>query len=344
MRLLVVALALLGACARPATEFVVFEAAPGFTAEARREETVALDARDGDRVLLESPFAWVRFQPATDAASPRVRWSARIKARTREEAAALLAGIRVACTRDGDGVRIGVEAAPLEIRSAEAVYRVNPSLEILVEMPAGCAVRARVGAGDVIVAGPAGNCEVSSDYGRIALSEIVGDIDARGGSGDIEIRGARGASVSATTNYGRVEMVGVKAARVVARSGSGGVRVTGVVGAVDADSSYGAVFVEGVLSVVSARSGSGAVEVTAAPASSVAGPWSIRSNYGALLLTLPATLGCEIAATTQYGSIESDFAGHPSHGGKRFDAKVGAGGPQVDLVTGSGAVRIRRAG
>ncbi|MGQ0612138.1 MAG: DUF4097 family beta strand repeat-containing protein [Planctomycetaceae bacterium] len=336
-------LAVLGACAARPVEVVVFEGAPGFTEEARREETVALDARAGDRIVLRSPFAWVRFQPAPDAASPRVRWSARIKARTREEAAALLAAIRVACSRDASAVRIDVEAQPLEIRQAGSIYRVNPTLEILVEMPAGCAVRAAVGAGDVIVAGPAGSCDIESSYGRIALSDVAGDIAARGGSGDIEIRGGRGESVSAATNYGRITMAGVKAARIVARSGSGGVSVTGVEGAVTADSSYGAVQVQGVLSVVAATSGSGAVTVTAAPASSAAGAWTIRSNHGDLLLTLPAALGCAIAATTRYGAIQSDLPGHSSERGLRFDAKAGAGGPTIELATGSGAVRIRLA-
>ena len=335
--------ALLAACAARRTEVSVFEGAPGFTEEARREEVVALDARPGDRIDLAAPFAWVRFQPAADAAAPRVRWSARIRARTRQEAADLLARIRVEVSGGGGAaLRVAVVAAPLVVRAGESVWRVHPALDVLVEMPAGCAVHAEVGSGDVIVQGPAGACDVSTDYGRIALRDVAGDVRARSGSGDVEVRGARGPSAVVATEYGRVELTAVRAKAIDARSGSGDVRLTDVEGAVAARSSYGAVHVEGALGMVTATSGSGSVTVRAGAASAPAGTWVVRSDHGDVLLELAPDFACDVAAATRFGAVASDFPGQASEDGRRFQARLGAGGTRIELATGSGSIRILR--
>ncbi|HEX9564195.1 MAG TPA: DUF4097 family beta strand repeat-containing protein [Gemmatimonadaceae bacterium] len=169
-----------------------------------------------------------------------------------------------------------------------------------------------------------------------------------------------GVRLSTTSGNGDVSVTGAFA-ELVARSGNGRVRVSGTAGEVDAASGNGAVTVESVRGPVTATSGNGDVRVTA-----VQGPVSARSGNGDLMvtmtelrlsgdmdfttgngrieLTVPEGFSADIDASTSNGGIRTDFPIQVS--GRitksRLRGTIGQGGRRIRLVSGNGAIELRR--
>lgn len=163
------------------------------------------------------------------------------------------------------------------------------------------------------------------------------------GNGDVRVDGAT-ADVHATSGNGDVS-VGSGAATVRATSGNGAVRVDAARGPVNATSGNGRVSVSTAVGPVEASTGNGAIDVSMA---SLRGSDDLEfsSGNGSITLTLPRDFSAELDASTGNGGVDSEFPmrvqGRMSP--QRVRATIGDGGRRLQVSTGNGTIRLRRAG
>jgi len=163
------------------------------------------------------------------------------------------------------------------------------------------------GSGSITVNRAKGVVSLDSGSGAIRVTDTSGDrllLDT--GSGDVTVVGATATRISADTGSGRVEMSGVSCPTLHIDTGSGGVRL-------------------GLLTDVN--------------------DLSIDTGSGSVTIEAPASLGAALHFETGSGSIDSNF---PLRVTRRDDdtlmATVGDGLGRIDVDTGSGSVRLVRAG
>jgi hypothetical protein len=126
--------------------------------------------------------------------------------------------------------------------------------------------------------------------------------------------------------------------KLSASAGSGAVHISGLEDSVRAQTGSGAIDVDTIRGNVQAQTGSGGIQ-----ASNVTGSISGRTGSGGITVRLPASGGFDVRAKTGSGRINVDppmtvqsslLSDHEMEG------KVRGGGPLLDLMTGSGGVRI----
>jgi Putative adhesin len=154
--------------------------------------------------------------------------------------------------------------------------------------------------------------------GDIRIAGVAGPLDLHSGSGAIDISGAR-ADVRAHTGSGDLRLVDARDGRFELTTGSGAIHADGVKGALEA------------------HAGSGEITVDGEPVER----WQMDTGSGAIHARLPTAVGFDLAAHTGSGDIRVAQAhsdgGHDAH---EVRVRVGAGGPQLDLRTGSGDIRV----
>lgn len=254
-------------------------------------------------------------------------------------------------------------------------------IDLEITLPAGARLEVQSGSGDVTIQGPFGDTRAASDYGDVEASGIRGALILKSSSGNIRAEGIQGPSVSVETSYGDVELQAIGSSRVDAHTSSGDISasrvkaesvrlssdygdlavrelegdlesstssgeiaITGAGGACRAHSDYGDVSAAGVFRGLSLSSSSGSVHGRALPGSALGGGWELDSAYGDVALQLPAGLGFELDASTDYGEVQADLPGvlGGSKGDEthRLHGAVGGGGPRLRLHSGSGDVEI----
>jgi hypothetical protein len=145
-----------------------------------------------------------------------------------------------------------------------------------------------------------------------------------GGDGQVEYRITlpRRADLDVTTVNGGVEIVGVSG-RLRLRSTNGRIDVEDGGGSVDAATTNG-----GIVAELWELSG--------------VDDLSLRTTNGGIRLSLPADAGAELSAHTTNGSIETDLPLriHGRLHRTRIEGTLNSGGPQLDLSTTNGSIRI----
>ena len=231
--------------------------------------------------------------------------------------------------QNGSAIRIG------EITDSE--LRRNVGISYVITVPMNTRVRSRTGSGSVTVESIQGPVEARTGSGSVRLGRIGGAAEAETGSGSIEVMGAtRG--LMARTGSGSVEARDV-AGSVQAHTGSGRIRIA-YAGAGDGDFSTGSggIAVTGVRGRVRAHAGSGSIDIEGHPS----GDWAIDSGSGGISLRLPEDASFDLNARTSSGGIRTN---HPIAASGRLSrnslqGRVRAGGPRLDLSTGSGSITL----
>jgi DUF4097 and DUF4098 domain-containing protein YvlB len=160
--------------------------------------------------------------------------------------------------------------------------------------------------------------QTTTGSGHLRIEGVGGPLDVRTGSGAIDITGAR-ADVHAETGSGAVRLADARDGRFDLETGSGAIDATDVTGA------------------VRVHAGSGRISVTGAPVER----WDLETGSGVVYARVATEAGFDIAAHTGSGGIQvarTLAASEQSHGALR--GRVGAGGPHLDLTTGSGEIRV----
>ena len=214
-------------------------------------------------------------------------------------------------THAGDRV---VLAMPTEGRQRNAV-----TVSYEVEVPAATRVTTTTDSGETSVAAIDGSVSVTTHSAALSVARTGGRTSIVTGSGAVVIDDVRGEVHVKTQSSG-----------ITARSVGGGLRVETGSGAVNAVlTGRGPVYV---------RTSSSAVQLTG-----LAGAADIETGSGRITIALTRDATVRVALSTGSGSIDVKTLGVAGTIEKRrVVGTVGAGGPDVKLVSRSGSIRITR--
>jgi hypothetical protein len=205
----------------------------------------------------------------------------------------------------------------------------SPSLDITVSLPAGSALHAELGAGNVSATGTVGHCMVRTGAGNIRLAD-TGALDARSGTGDIVVGTVTGdATIETPAGHTQISSA---TGDVSIRNGSTGPRIGTVGGDLRVRAGHGRIEAESVAGSVEARTAHGAVIIGVATGSDV----ELKTSHGDLEVGIPDGRAVWLDLDTKYGRVVSEFV--PTAEGPA------PGGPSVRIVgrTSYGDIRIRR--
>ena len=180
------------------------------------------------------------------------------------------------------------------------------STRITVLLPKGVRLEARTGNGEVTVERASNDVDISSGNGDVRVRLTAGRVDVRTGNGELEIEGATG-PVEASTGNGRVY-------------------VTTSTGPVSVSTGNGEIDVR-----MNAISGTGDMEFT--------------TGNGSVTVAVPANFNGDIEARTGHGEFRSDFEIRVQGrlNPRNIRGTIGSGGRRIRMVSGNGALELRRA-
>jgi DUF4097 and DUF4098 domain-containing protein YvlB len=224
--------------------------------------------------------------------------------------------LEVMAEQKGDTIDVEVKRPRSETFSGIGLHR-TATARLLVTVPRTTNIRARSGDGSIVVEGVRGRLDVHTGDGSIRCNDIGGELTMATGDGSITVEGAEG--------------------RLDANTGDGGVRAGGRFG------------------TVRIHTGDGAVVYRAQPDSTMTDPWEITTGDGSVTVYLPRDFGAELDAYTGDGGIRNDLDDaslerddRDARGNRDRErarrslrGRIGAGGPQLRIRTGDGAIRLR---
>ena len=189
--------------------------------------------------------------------------------------------------------------------------------------------------------------DLSTGTGGMVLTDLEGALTARTGSGAIDAERLTGTHLRLDSGLDGVHVQGAvgqlevasRKGRIVAKDVEGGLRAASEIGAIRAT---------GIFDDLQLASGSGKLEVEAHAGSRVIDPWSLRADFGDVILTLPRPFAFQLAAHTGTGAMDSEFpilieAGVVTDAG-RFTGQVAGGGGKIEIETVQGSIALRRGG
>jgi DUF4097 and DUF4098 domain-containing protein YvlB len=176
----------------------------------------------------------------------------------------------------------------------------NISIDYEVEAPANAYLTAQTGSGNVDDEGVGTNAKLSTGSGSIHATGLVGGFQVDTGSGNIYAEQTGDGDVRAQTGSGSIELHGLHGA-------------------------------------LKAETGSGNIKAEGAPV----GPWKLTTGSGSVELWTGDT-GFALDAETGSGDIHSDreMLTQGTIEKHHLTGKIGGGGPEVRVETGSGNIRI----
>jgi DUF4097 and DUF4098 domain-containing protein YvlB len=230
----------------------------------------------------------------------------------------------------GNAIRIG--------RIDDQALQRNVSIDYDITVPAQCKIRSHTGSGDQNIGDISGPVEIGSGSGDLVLGAIGGRVDATTGSGDITAGAAR-EGFGAKTGSGDVHAKGV-GGEIAVSTGSGDVEIDqSAPGNVRVSAASGDVTLRGVQGALRVDTASGSISVQGTPT----GEWQLSSASGEITLELPQTVGFDVDARSNSGTIESKHAVTMTGTIDRYAlaGKVRGGGPLIKLHSSSGNIRIQ---
>ncbi|MGB6720830.1 MAG: DUF4097 family beta strand repeat-containing protein, partial [Terracidiphilus sp.] len=175
---------------------------------------------------------------------------------------------------------------------------------------------------------------ISIDYEIEAPADA--SLYAASGSGNIEDQGV-GQGAQLSTGSGNIEATGLEGG-FKTETGSGNIAIDEAgEGDAKAETGSGNIEVKGVHGALKAETGSGDIKAAGTPSS----PWKLETGSGNVEFT-PGNAPLNLNASTGSGSISSDrpMAIQVSSDGHRMSGQLNGGGPDVQIETGSGDIRI----
>ena len=207
---------------------------------------------------------------------------------------------------------------------------------------------------------------LTSNSGRIVLDDVraTGDVTTNTDFGDTTFENGSGDSLSIETNSGRVflakirisgeikvqddfgeiELNQVSASSYDLHTNSGSIAADGAKGKLKAYTDFGSINVTNAESVtLDLKTSSGSVEFSG---SLGAGPHLVDTDFGEIVLTLPADSKLDVDLSTDFGTIKSDLPitvtlnGSSNSDGDQIVGSINGGGDQFTAQTSSGSVTI----
>jgi hypothetical protein len=215
--------------------------------------------------------------------------------------------------------------------------------DLVVEVPAGRAFAAYLGVGEMEATGVSGDVRLDTGSGGVTATDITGSLDIDTGSGSVTISRVEG-SLNVDTGSGGVEVTDVVGDNVGVDTGSGRIRVSGVQAQrLGVDTGSGSVSLEGISApMVVVDTGSGSVEIELL---TDVGQLDVDTGSGSVTVRAPENLGAMVEIDTGSGGIDLDFPLEVTSVRRdRVQGRLGDGQGTIRIDTGSGSIRILRAG
>jgi DUF4097 and DUF4098 domain-containing protein YvlB len=207
---------------------------------------------------------------------------------------------------------------------------------------------------------------LDSNSGPITLSEVraKGDINTNTDFGNTSFENGSSESLSVETNSGRVALVKVRVSKEIKvqddfgdieleqasassydlHTSSGSITASGAEGKLKANTDFGSIDIQSAQDVtLDLKTSSGSVEFSG---SLGAGPHTVSSEFGEIVLTLPADSQLHVDLSTDFGNINSDLPitvtlnGTSNSDGDQIVGDINGGGDQFTAQTNSGSVTI----
>jgi hypothetical protein len=187
--------------------------------------------------------------------------------------------------------------------------RRRDSVDVVLEVPVGTALKLSTVDADVVVTGRCGRADVATGSATITLDTVDGDLRLRYGSGDSRVNAVRGAAT--------------------VKSGSGSARFGEVGGDLHCQFGSGSLDVTVARGSLHSRAGSGHVSVGAAHADV-----DVASGSGGVTLGVPAGVAAKFDVMTGSGRLRSDLpvADAPVAGARPITIRARTGSGDVHLV------------
>jgi len=186
-------------------------------------------------------------------------------------------------------------------------------------------LRVNVSAARVTTSGTRGRLELDTGSGGVQVSDHEGDLAVDAGSGGIRLERVRGATLTFDTGSGGIAGSDITATRVGFDTGSGGVRLRALRA-----------------SDIRVDAGSGSVEL------GLLGDvenLEVDTGSGGVTIAVPSTLGAELSIDVGSGGIESEIPLDVMRRSRReLSGRIGDGKGRIQIETGSGGVRLTKAG
>ena len=197
------------------------------------------------------------------------------------------------------------------------------------------------GVGDLVASGVVGDLVLRSQSGRMTGTDLIGDSTFDLGSGSVRLSGVQG-DLTVDTGSGSVALDRFEGPDLSIDTGSGRVQLSEVrTRELSVDTGSGGVSADRV-ACEEATIDTGSGHVRLALSEMGAGQFSIDTGSGGITLLLPDYASASVNAATGSGGVNVALDGvkllHRERNEMRFE--VGKGDAQVDLDTGSGAIKI----
>ncbi|MBV9109425.1 MAG: DUF4097 family beta strand repeat protein [Gemmatimonadetes bacterium] len=186
-------------------------------------------------------------------------------------------------------------------------------------------LRVKTAAAAIRATGTRGPLNLDTGSGGIEVTDADGDIRLDTGSGGVRVSNVRGTGLNIDTGSGGVQGGGLAVGRLHVDVGSGGVRLDGV------DSRN-----------IDVDTGSGSVNLQLRGDAEYL---KIDTGSGGVVLGLPSVFGAEADIDTGSGGIQVDVPSTARRVSRdHFTGSIGDGKGRLIIDTGSGGVRLERAG
>jgi DUF4097 and DUF4098 domain-containing protein YvlB len=175
---------------------------------------------------------------------------------------------------------------------------------------------------------------ISIDYEIQAPEDVL--LNASTGSGNIVDDGV-GQNTKLETGSGNIHATGIKGGFSVG-TGSGAIFADqAIAGDVKAETGSGSIELHHIRGAIKGHTGSGSIKIDGAPTSS----WKLEAGSGSIEIWT-SNASFDLDAETGSGSIHSDraVAVQSAEGKHHISGKIGSGGPQIRIETGSGSIRV----
>ncbi|MEV7617924.1 hypothetical protein [Streptomyces sp. NPDC089799] len=232
--------------------------------------------------------------------------------------------------RAAEATRVSFAGGVLTVRGPgkRVLFGRSPSLEVAVELPAGSHVDAVTAVGDIVTAGPLGDCRLKTASGDLRV-EAAHHVNLRNEHGDIRV-GEVGGDAD-ITGSGRTEVASI-AGRALVGNGNGETLLGAVDGELRAKSSNGPITVGTAGAGVEARSSNGAIRIGEVARGRVV----LETGVGEVEVGIRRATAAWLDAHTDFGALHNDLGA--TAGPAATDETA-----EIRIRSGYGDILIRRA-
>lgn len=228
----------------------------------------------------------------------------------------------------GNTVRLRIPSDRTAQRAVTVSYQVR--------VPPETVVQATTESGATTVRGVSGRVTVRTQSGAIDLGSLAGVVEVTTGSGTVAADDVGGPLAVTTDSSGFTGRALGSSLRVRTKSGAVDASLAGA-GDVDIETGSSAIRLQGIRGALTATTQSGAITVQGTPS----GAWSATTGSSSVGLTIGAVPNFRIDAVSRSGNVNVEGAAVSGDVSKhRVSGTVGAGGPLIQVSTGSGAIRV----